>query len=86
VVLQSYTCVEVGDGEMVPKEMRVTSSNNGVGEKESGGSVIGVKSVALPRIMAKNHIGLHNANESHQGVTHFHSVFEFAVYCAEESN
>ena len=58
MVLQSDTGVEVGDGEMVPKEMRVTSSNNGVGEKESGGSVIGVKSVALPRIVAEHDIGL----------------------------
>ena len=64
-MLECHTGVEVGDTEMVTKEVWVTSCNDGVGEKKTSRSVVGVESVALLWVVAKNHIGLHNANESH---------------------
>ena len=64
-MLQSNTGIEIGDGEMVTEKVWVTCGNDGVGEKESGCSMIGVEAVALPWVVAQHHIGLHNANESH---------------------
>jgi hypothetical protein len=71
---------------MVTKEVWVTCGNDGVGEEESGCSMIGVEAVALPWVVAQHHIGLHNANESHESIAHFHCVFEFSINCAEKSN
>jgi hypothetical protein len=68
------------------KEMWIASSDDGVTGEKSSMTMVGVQSVTLPRVMAKNDLGPESTNVARNFATEFTRVSEISVDLVHEND
>jgi hypothetical protein len=68
------------------REVRIPCGNDGITGEKASPSMIGMKSVALPRVVAQNDIGFQASNFSNDTVPQLRTLFEFAIDLFEKEN